>query len=81
MLQLVQSTVCRPICMRESSPRPELFHQFQQVPNLMLENVPSLDRFFARNPICHDPNYSGGNGPTTLITKPAWRAVERIPGR
>ena len=45
MLQLVQSTVCRQICMRGASSRPELLHQFQQVQDFLLEDVPSLDRF------------------------------------
>ena len=44
MLQLVQSTVRRQIRMRGASPRPELLHQFQQVYNFLLEDVPSLDR-------------------------------------
>jgi hypothetical protein len=45
MLQLVQSALRRQIRMRGASSRPELLHQFQQVQNFVLEDVPSLDRF------------------------------------
>ena len=45
MLQLVQSTLRRQISMRRTSSWPKLLHQFQQVQNFLLEDVPSLDRF------------------------------------
>jgi hypothetical protein len=47
MLQLVQSALRRQIRMRGASSRPELFHQFQQVQNFLLEDVPPLERVFA----------------------------------
>src|SRR5262245_31071103 len=37
----------RQIRMRGASSRLELLHQFQQVQNFLLEDVPSLDRFLA----------------------------------
>jgi len=45
MLQVVQARCVARYACEGRHPGPELLHQFQQVQNFLLEDVPSLDRF------------------------------------
>jgi hypothetical protein len=42
MLQLMQGPLRGQICMRGAPSRSKLLHEFQQVQDFLLENVPSL---------------------------------------